>query len=65
MRIKFVGAEDEPDEIKVEGDAWNVGDIREVEDDKAKRILHHAAFSEVDEEVTEATKKSKKEKVIQ
>lgn len=65
MRIKFVGAEDEPKEIKVEGDIWNIGDVREVEDGKAARILHHAAFFEVDEEVTEVTKKSKKEKVNQ
>jgi len=64
VRIKFVGNKDEPETLKVEGDTWNVGDIRDVEDEKAKRVIEHLAFSETDEDVTEG-KKSKKEKVIQ
>ena len=59
MRIQCIGHKDEPKSIMVEGDVWQVGDVRDVDDAKARRILDHIAFIETDEEI-----KSKKKKVV-
>ena len=57
VKIKCVGADGEDKKIHVEGGIWEVGDVREVEDEKAERLLAHVAFEKTDEDVPKSKKK--------